>query len=493
MSINATDLNVIMPFLICFLGALAVVVGDLMAAPQGSRSFLGVIAGVALLVAGSVCMGQLALEPRTAFGGMMVMDSFAAYLGGLFCGAGFLAILIMMAKMPEHGVVRGETYALMLISTAGAHLLAGAQDLVILFIALECLSIPAYIMAAALRNDHKSVEAGMKYFVLGSFASGFIAYGIALIYGFAGSTSFSAVAGRFHELGAASAGLVPVLGMSFLLLGFFFKIAAVPFHMWTPDVYEGAPTSVTTYYATVVKAAAFGVLVRVLFQLFAAQRAENPLLTGALGWYQVVIIISILTMTAGNLLALVQSDVKRMLAYSSISHAGYLMIGLIGQKQGIAAILFYLMAYTFMTIGAFALLAHFERQNKSTKLSDYTGMGRTHPLSALGMMVFMVSLAGVPPTAGFMGKFYLFRSALLQGEVLLVILAVINSVISAAYYLRVVIVMFMQDRTEGDGNCYIPISLAIVAVVLICLIGVMGMGLAPSSYLDSVALAVRSF
>lgn len=488
---TANDIVAILPFLVAAGGGLVLILLDVWCKPESSRRFLGSFALVFLAVMFGVSFIGMGHPAYPAFFGLIVADDFARVLSIVFALAAALAVLIAMGRLPDEQdkAARGEFYALLLFATGGASLLAAAADLVSLFIGLETLSIPAYIMAAGLRRDRRSAEAGLKYFMLGAFATGFLVYGIALLYGAAGSTNMSAIA---HLAASApwTANPLLIVGAVFILVGLAFKISAVPFHMWAPDVYQGSPTPVTAFFATGVKAAAFAALLRVLYLALPELRVGGAGFEAA-GWYTILQGLAIATMTVANLVALVQQDVKRILAYSSVVHAGYLMVGLLCMQDGAAAIVFYLVAYTFMTVGAFALVAYFEHSGTGTALADYTGLGRRHPLAAVVLSVFLFSLAGIPPTAGFFGKFYLFRAAVDQGLVALTIVAVLNSFVSAYYYLRVTVYMYMQKEPAGASDKISP-STPIAIAVGICLVFVLAIGLYPSPYLAAARASIAS-
>lgn len=489
--VTAEDLTAILPFLVAVTGGLVVVLLDAFTRPETTRRYLGAFSLVFL--AGMV-LGALAgagAAPREAFFGLVRADDFSRFLSVLFAVAAGLATLIAMGRLPEAGAARGEFYALLLFATGGAALLVQAADLVALFIGLECLSIPAYILAASLRRDPRSAEAGLKYFILGAFATGFLVYGIALLYGATGSTNMTAIA-RAAAAGVWTDNPLLIVGAVLVFVGLGFKIAAVPFHMWAPDVYQGSPTPATAFFATGIKAAAFAALVRVLFLALPELRVGGAGLEHA-GWFTLLQGFAILTMTVANLVALLQKDVKRILAYSSVAHAGYLIIGLLCEQGGAAAILFYLAAYTFMTVGAFALVAYFERADADgggTSLEEYRGLGRRHPAAAAAMSIFLFSLAGIPPTAGFFGKFYLFKTAIDYDLVVLVVIAVLNSLVSAYYYLRVMVSMYMQE--EDTARQGVRPSVAIAVAVGVCILFVLAMGVFPTPYLDMATTSAAS-
>ncbi len=486
---TARDLMAILPFLVAVTGGLVVILVDLLMRPKASRQALGIVS--LLFLAGMIlaCLVDAGEPPELAFSKLVVADDFSRFLGVIFAVAAALSGLTAIGRLPDEGAARGEFYALLLFATGGAALLTQATDLISLFIGLECLSIPAYILAASLRRDPRSAEAGFKYFILGAFATGFLVYGIALLYGAAGSTQLQEIARLCAEQPWTS-NLLLVAGALLVVVGLAFKIAAVPFHMWAPDVYQGSPTPATAFFATAVKAAAFAALLRILFSALPEMRTGTSGYEDA-GWASLLTALAILTMSVANLIALVQSDVKRLLAYSSIAHAGYLLIGLLCDREGAAAILFYLAAYTFMTVGAFALVAYFEHRSGGTSLTEYVGLGRRHPVAAVALCVFLFSLAGIPPTAGFFGKFYLFRAAVNEGFIVLVVIAVINSMVSAYYYLRVMVAMYMEEETQEQKPVIKP-SVAIALAVGICVLFVLLMGVYPTPYLDAARTSVLS-
>jgi len=415
-----------------------------------------------------------------AFFGMVAVDPFSAAFRLLFLIAGFLVVLLSLDYTVREGVALGEYYALVLIATVGMMLMASASNLVTLFLGLEIMSLSAYALAGITREDARSVEAAFKYFLLGAFASAFMLYGMALLYATTGTFHLRTIAQVLAEKGWIGSGPTFLVGAGLLFLGFAFKLALVPFHMWTPDVYEGAPTPITAFMATGVKAAAFAGLLRVALLALPAfpPRGEELL------W-----VLAVATMSLGNLVALRQEDVKRMLAYSSIAHAGYVLIGfVVGGERGYASMLFYLYAYTFMNVGAFSVVALLGRKgHPNTSFEAYSGIGFKHPLLAAAMTVFLFSLAGVPPTAGFMAKFYVFSAAVKGGYYWLAVIGVLNSAVAAYYYLRVLVYMYFREPKEGIETGY-P-SLAGALAILLALWGVFQLGISPSGFL---ALAEQS-
>jgi NADH-quinone oxidoreductase subunit N len=366
---------------------------------------------------------------------MLVADNFATFLNIIFILTGMLTVLISIDFLDWTGLDRPEYYMLLLFSLAGMMLMGMGNDLILIFLALELLSIPLYIMAALAWPRPDSEEAAMKYFLLGAFSSAIFVFGIAMLYGATGTTALPEIVAALAQPTSLA-----LAGTAFLLVGFGFKIAAVPFQMWTPDVYEGAPTSVTAFMSVGAKVGGFAALLRILL-------IALPNLGDA--WVPAVAIMSALTLIIGNVAAITQQNIKRMLGYSSIAHAGFILIAVAASAHsdsGLSAALFYMFTYLFTNLGAFAIVIAMERRlGEGVMLNDYKGLAKEYPWIAIAMTVFMLSLAGVPPTAGFAAKFYVFRSAIEAGLVWLAIIGVVTSVVSAFYYLRVVFLMYMYD------------------------------------------------
>ena len=435
----------------------------------------------------------------------LIIDRFTLFFAMMIGLGGGLAALMAGGYLPEHKMDRGEFYPLMIFSAAGAMVLVAAGDLVSLFLGLEAMSLGIYCLTGFRRGSSRSAEAAVKYFLLGSFAAALMIYGGALLYGATGHTDFvgirqgiSTIAMRASESTAAggpsgSLGLV-LVGMVLMIVGLAFKVSAVPFHMWTPDAYEGAPTPATGFMATVVKAAAFGVLVRVLLVAFGDESARS----WAAGWPPVVAGIAVLSMTVANLIAGRQESVKRMLAYSSIAHAGYVLVGVAATVRepidGQASVLFYLLAYTVSTVGAFAALAWCgSRGAEAVSYEDLAGLGKRSPAVAAAFSLFLVSLAGVPPTGGFFGKLYVAKAAIGADLYVLVVLLMLNSVLAAYYYLRVMVFMYMREPAPGAPIATPMKSGYMAAAVLIAAALVLWLGLFPGSALDWALQAGRSF
>jgi NADH-quinone oxidoreductase subunit N len=386
--------------------------------------------------------------------------------------------MLSMDYLGRTGSESGEYYALVLFSTAGMMLMASAGDLIVVFLALELMSLSLYVLAGLFKTRLTSGEASMKYFLLGAFATSFFLYGIALIYGATGSTNLDRIAASAAAKGGDPLVLV---GLGLLLVGFGFKISSVPFHMWVPDVYEGAPTTITALIATGSKAAAFAALIRVLV---VALRGIQP------DWSALLWGVAVLTMTLGNVVAIAQSNLKRMLAYSSIAHVGYMLMGLVaGGAQGAGSVLFYLLAYTFTTVGAFGIIALCVRAGEdAVEVSDYSGLARRHPVLAATLALFLLSLIGVPPLAGFVAKFYLFGSAVRAGYIWLTVIAVLNSAVAAYYYLRVIVFMYMREP-EGEALAVTP-SFAGGLALAVALVGIVLLGVIPAPFADLAQAAV---
>lgn len=467
---------VLTPMLAVVLTALAVLVVDLFT-PKERRTALAALSLLGLLVAFALCLQLWGREDR-AFREMVALDRFTLFFDLLFILITFFAILISTRYLVREGAHHGEYYTLLLTASVGAMIMASSLDLIVLFLGLETFSISLFVLAGFLRKRLSSNESALKYLLLGAFATSFFLYGIAFIYGSTGTTHLPRIAealggGRIED---------PLLfiGVGLLLVGLGFKVAAVPFHTWLPDVYEGAPTPVTAFMIAGTKAAAFAAFLRVFPFALSPLRAD---------WAGILWLLSILTMTVGNVVALAQRSVKRMLVYSSIAHAGYLLVALTaGGESGAAGILFYLLAYAFMNLGAFGVLIALTRKGEeSFDFSEYAGAGFRHPLLSLSMAVFMISLAGFPPTSGFVGKFYIFAAAVEQGYTGLAIIGVLNSVISVYFYLRVIVVMYMS---EASPDASLTLSPALTFAVLVSVLMTLWLGLFPRRFLTLARLSI---
>ena len=409
---------------------------------------------------------------------MLVADGYALFLNLVILTAAALAILFSVEYAGRVGLAQGEYYTLLLLSTTGMMLMASAINLMTIFLALEILSIALYVLVGLNRAEQRSAEGALKYLLLGAFASGFLLYGMALLYGQAGTTSLAGLGEYAASLGGDFPPLL-LAGLGLMIIGFGFKVALVPFHMWTPDAYEGAPTSVTAFMSVGAKTAGFAALGRVLLYALGDLHGD---------WVWLLAALAALTMTVGNLGALRQTNLKRMLAYSSIAHAGYILAGLAaGSELGTSAVLFYLFAYAFMNVGAFAVLIAVGRLKESARdgetLDGLTGLFARKPGLAVVMALVMLSLAGVPPMVGFLAKLYVFGAAVQAGLVWLAVFGVINSVVSAYYYLRVVVVMFMKE-SDRDTDTQAPVCPALQVGLGIAAVAVVVLGFWPAPILD---------
>ncbi len=465
------DLNwtLLIPLLVVGVFALIVLAIDIIwPRNRGSVSSYISLLGIAVaIVSCALLWGRV----ETGFNGMVVLDKFATFSNILFLAGTGLTIFISADYLQREECSRSEYYLLLLTSTLGMMLMAAGTDLIVIFLGLELMSISLYILVGFIRSRSVSNEASLKYLLLGAFATGFLLYGIALIYGATGSTNLNEIA----EHKGIGFDLMIHAGMALLIVGFAFKVAAAPFHMWAPDVYEGAPTAITAFISAGPKAAAFIALLRVLFVSLGSLRVE---------WTAVLWIIAVLTMTVGNLSALKQRSIKRMLAYSSIAHAGYVLIALVtASERGISAALFYLFAYTFMNIGAFAVIIMVGKKGEENlDISGYAGLGFRHPILGLTMTIFMLSLAGLPPTAGFLGKFYIFSAAVEANLVSLAIIGVLNSLVSVYFYLGVVVSMYMKQSVDDRRIQSLPLFAR--AALLVTSVATLYLGIAPTRFLQ---------
>jgi NADH-quinone oxidoreductase subunit N len=435
----SNDILLILPLIIVVVWACGLLIGDLFI-PAVRKTLTALLAAIGLGVALVASLLQVG-EEAEAFGGMVAVDGFSTFLTVILLLTGLGGIALSLDYLKRNEIERGEFYVLLLFSVSGMMLMTMAADLIVVFLALEWLSIPLYVMAGFALPRSDSEEAAMKYFLLGAFASGFLVFGVALVFGATATTSLVGISEAI-EAGTADLGLLAV-GAGLFLVGLGFKVAAVPFHMWTPDVYVGAPTSVTGFMAVGAKVAGFAALLRVFVMAF-PPLAED--LTPVL-W-----VVAALTLLLGNIVAIAQRNIKRMLAYSSIAHAGYILMAIVpyGEDglagESVASALFYLLGYAVTSFGVWAVVISLERsEGRGLSLDDYAGLGKKYPLHALAMAIFMLSFTGVPPTIGFVAKFYVFSVVVQAGFIGLALIGVVTSVVSAYYYLRVVMLMYMRD------------------------------------------------
>lgn len=428
------DLAAALPLVIVSLAGLVVVVFD---AYRNRHAATPLITLAALVLAFLIEIPALSAD-GTAFHGMLRIGGAAAFVNLLVLGSGILSVMLAMPYLKRLDMHIGEVYSMLLFATAGMLMLGAANHLVTVFVGLETMSVCLYILTGLVRRNHGAIESALKYFLLGAFSTGFFLYGMALLYGATGTMSLPEM-----QAAAGSGSVMFWAGVALLLVGFLFKVSAVPFHMWTPDVYQGAPTPIVGFMSTASKAAAFSALITVLVLALPPER-----------WTGVLAVFAVITMVIGNVLALSQSNVKRMLAYSSIAHAGYILVALAaGTPEGYSGALFYLLVYTVMNIGAFGVLSQLEwddAQGSTQSLDSLAGVGYRRPLLGWTMVFFMFSLAGFPPLAGFLGKWAVFAPAIDAGLLWLAIAGVLASAMSAYYYLRVLVVFFMKDAREGE-------------------------------------------
>jgi NADH-quinone oxidoreductase subunit N len=474
LALSTQDFVVILPELILCAMGLVVLLFDLFGSGRGT----GNLAGLTLLALGLAGYAGYTLmgTQLEGFTGTIAADDYSIAFGAIFLAVSALTVLLSMRYLPDRRMGYGEYYALLLFATAGMMLMASSLDLLMIFIGLEILSLSSYVLCGMLRQDLKSSESALKYFLLGAFATGFLLYGIVLIYGATGTIQLREIS---QALGQEQVFANPLMwvGLGMILVGFGFKIALVPFHMWTPDVYEGAPTPVTAFLSSGPKAAGFAALIRILVAGLGPMQAQ---------WAPVLWLLAVLTMTLGNVVAIQQDNIKRMLAYSSIAHAGYILAALaVGGPEGLGAVVFYTLAYTFMNTGAFGVLvlASDERGERVT-FDDFRGFGFVSPVLGLAMFIFMLSLAGIPLTAGFAGKFQIFKSAVDKDFVWLAVIGVLNSVVSIYYYLRLVVAMYMQSATSGSIQERPRVSLPVYAALAAAVIGILYLGIFPSAWID---------
>jgi len=465
LSLSSEQLAMLLPYLLVSLGAMVTLLVGVMKSEKANLLSAGL--SVLTVLAGIYAVSHVWGEPSVVlFNKMLAADYYSNLFNVLLLVATGLVILSSYSYLEKEGIHYAEYYSLMLFSCLGMMVLASALDLVVLFVALETMSIGVYVLVGFKRTDIKSNEAALKYFILGSAASAIMLFGVALLYGALGTMNISDIAQSVIANNSTSNPIF-TLGAVLVVVGFLFKVATVPFHMWMPDVYEGAPIAVTNFMTTALKAAAFASFMRVFITL---THAVDPAVPSVIGntLHDVFWVIAVLTMFLGNVIALTQRNIKRMLAYSSIAHSGYILVGFISgahSEYGFTAVTLYLVAYVIMNIGAFAVVSLLsERGDKNTDIQDFAGLGFKKPALGFAMAVFMFSMAGIPPTVGFAGKYLIFSSAVQAGEVKLAILAVLCSAISAYYYLRVIVFMYMKESTRVSTT---KLAWSAIAVVFI--------------------------
>ena len=474
--ISLSDFYYILPEIVLTVAALTVLVADVLL-PRGSRA----LAWVTLAGLGATFLALLPFvttEVEVA-NGLIAVDRFAWFFKVVFVGAAAMTVLMSVRYLELEGASPGEYYFLVLCCTLGMMIMAGGIDLITSFIGLETMAVSFYILAGFIKPNQRSNEAAVKYFLLGAFSLGILLYGMSLLYGLTGTTNLRVMA---TVLTASNRNPLIVFAVILLVAGMGFKIAAVPFHMWAPDVYEGAPTPITAFLSVGSKAASFAMLLRIFLEGVPSQNADWRLLFEAL---------AIVTMTIGNLAALTQTNIKRMLAYSSVAHAGYLLMGVVaGTPRGVTAMLVYLLVYAFMQIGAFAVVVLLHRKDIAGEdLKDFSGLHARSPFAAFAMLLFMLSLGGIPPTAGFMGKFWLFGAAIDSGYYWLAVIGVLNSAVSLYYYLRIVVFMYLRKETTGSEPVTSP---ALALTLAIAVVGTVALGVYPQGLFRIAEVSARS-
>ena len=466
---SGLDFYYILPELILTGGAILLLMTEVLT----PRHRQGLLMWVALATVAATATSLLAFwgVDATASRGLLAIDRFAFFFKFIFLASAGITILMSAPYLQTEGIRAGEYYFLILCATLGMMFMASGVDLITIFIGLETMAVSFYILTGFLKPSRRSNEAAVKYFLLGGFSLGILLYGMSLLYGVTGTTSLEGIAA---SLAGQERSLVLLLAVILVVAGVGFKIAAVPFHMWAPDVYEGAPTPVTAYLSVGSKAASFAMLLRIF---------KEGLPSVSQDWQLLFYALCVVTMTVGNIAAITQSNVKRMLAYSSIAHVGYVLIGVVvGTQRGVTAMLVYLAVYLFMQLGAFAIVALMRRQDVvGDELKDLSGLYFRHPAAAFAMLFFMLSLGGIPPTAGFIGKFWLFGAAIEAGYIWLAVIAVINSAISIYYYIRVVVFMWIKEGLIGSP---VAVSPAMTAALTIAVVGTVALGLYPQFLID---------
>jgi len=470
----------IFPEIFLFLWAILVFIIDFFLKEDKKRN-LGYISLLGILI--TIILLFFSIQGEM-FGKVYSSDSLSQFFKLVFLLSSFLAISVSIDFVAKFRAFKGEFFALILISTVGMMLLSSARELIFLYVSLELVTIPLFVLSAYLKSDAKSAEAGLKYMLLGAISSAILLYGISLIYGITGTTFLLGIKINlmvdYLQIGPIGPGLF--LSFIFFIAGFGFKLALVPFHMWAPDVYEGAPTPITAFLSVGSKAAGLVAFLRVFFGSFLIY---NP------DWVTIVVVLAALSMIIGNIIALLQTNIKRMLAYSSIAQVGYILVGLVAlSERGVSSVAFYTLAYLFANIGAFVVAIAFELQTGSSEIKDYAGLSQSSPYLSLFMMIFLLSLVGIPPLAGFVGKYFLFASAIEKNLIWLVVIAVLTSVISLYYYMGVLREMYFRKKENAEK---IVLSFGIKLALLICIIGVILVGLFPNPFLDFASQAALVF
>jgi len=481
-----TDYLLALPITLLVLFALGILLIDIMLPKEmkwanSVTAFIGVLFSAAGVYKIQMWLSASNVPGSRGMLGTMLIDRFALYFFYLFLAATAIAILVSVKYLETEHENHGEYYALMLLSVAGMMCMAGGLDIVLIFIGLELMAISTYVLVGFLRRDRRSNEAALKYFLLGAFSSGIFAYGLSLLYGLAGSTNLAVIHQQLlQRVADPQYKPVAIVALIATMTGLLFKIAAVPFHQWAPDAYEGAPTSITAFMSVAVKAAGWAMLLRILVLGLLPLRAV---------WVPMLVFVSIATMTGANFAALTQTNTKRLLAYSSIAHVGYMLLGLVAgtatelSPDGVKGILIYLLVYTFMNLGAFAVITSLRHRNViGDELDDMNGLYSRAPIEAVLMLVFLLSLAGIPPLAGFWGKYFIFLSLVSTGHYALAALGVLYSVFGLYYYLKMANAMFMRQPEKGDEK--LPVSFAMRTAVGLTALATIYIGVFPNRFIE---------
>ena len=479
LALAGVNFQAIMPSLVLSVCAMVLLLIGVFS-PRGKTAPVAWLSVVSLIITGYVAVGGWN-NPQAGFAGSVVLDNFATFFNLTFLFSAGLTILMSDEYLKREGYPISEYYPLILFTTAGAMWMVSGTDMMTIFLGLEVLSVSLYVLAGLFRGSLASNEAGLKYFLLGAFSTGFLLYGIALVYGATGSTQIQEIAQFVNQNGYVLENPMMIAGMLLLATGFLFKIAAAPFHMWTPDVYQGAPTPVTAFMSAGPKAAAIGAFMRVFVVAMAGLQSD---------WTSMLWVLAVATMIAGNFIAIKQDNLKRMLAYSSIAHAGYALVGLVAANAvGKAGILFYMLAYAFMNIGAFAVLVLAGKKGEENlTLEGFSGFGYRRPLLGVALTIFLFSLMGIPPTAGFAGKFYIFAGAVKSGYIWLAVIGVLNSAVSLYYYLRVMVHMYFREPQEDFA--WVKVDFGAAVSIVLALIGVFYLGVIPGAVMELAKLAI---
>ena len=477
MTFDIYNMVLIMPEIIVLSGACLLILLDLVL-DQNQKHIIAYLSLLVILIAAAGTWMFAGNNSGEILGRMFTIDGYSTFFKMVFYLSTFLAVLLSINYIKVEGVERGEYYVLMLFALSGMMIMASGTDLLSIYIGMELMALSIYVLTGFIQYNGRSNEAAMKYVILGAFSSGGLLYGISLVYGVTGTTQLSDLAAAVKDQGSMDMALV--LAIIFLVAGFGFKVAAVPFHMWAPDVYEGAPTSITAFMSVGPKAASFAAILRVFIG------ALGPV---SVSWVNLIAALSIVTMAVGSVVALSQTNIKRMLAYSSIAHAGYALLGLVaGGAGGIAAVMLYMLIYTFMNMGIFGTIILMRKGNfRGENIEDYAGLSKVNKGAALLMLIFLFSLAGIPPTAGFVGKFYIFMALIRSGYVPLAVIAVIMSAISAYFYIRIVMLIYMKEPTREFDLARSPANSLALAIAVA---GTILIGILPAWFLDLAKSAI---